>query len=204
MAMERVNLIPDDLAVTWTDRALALVDKKFFVVLGVAAALVCVTEGSVGFSHGLRAKRYASQTAALATRRATLLAEIENAKAYVKQLEQAQDELRRQTQLLMQRIRYLSVYREAQGEWATILLDVKRAIPYGVWLTDLESGLQGQLRIAGGAFDNNLVTQFMTQLKNSPRFANVAFNFTRQSKIGKSSVVEFEVTCQAVEASTAS
>lgn len=198
--MERVNLIPDDLAVTWVDRVLLVVDKQFFLVLAVAVATVGLLEAGMGVAQGLAAKRYAGNVSTLEARRSTLVADIDTANAYIKQLDQAEDELKQQTQRLMQRIRYLSVYREAQGEWAVTLQEIKRAIPYGVWLTDLESGLQGQLRIAGGAFENRLVTQFMGQLKDSPKFANVAFNYTKQSKIGNTSVVEFEVTCQALTA----
>ena len=202
--MERLNLIPDDLALTWKDRLFSLVDRRFVPVLVWAVIAVGAIEGLVSVNLHFKAHRYARQVTQLKSKQETLKAELENAKAYLAQMDKAEQELKQQMQWLIQRIAYLSVYRETPGEWAATLQDVKRAIPYGVWLTELESGADGaQLRIAGGAFEDKLVTQFMGQLKDNPRFSNVAFSFARKANIGKTGIVAFEVTCQVMAARSA-
>jgi len=157
---------------------------------------VCLLQAGAVLNQEILLRRYTKQTAALSAKRATAIAEMENAKAYLVQLEQAEGQLKQQGQWLTQRVKYLTVYRERQGEWATVLQEIKRAIPYGVWLTEFEGSGDGRLRIAGGAFEDRLVTQFMGQLKANPRVTNVAFTFTRKAKIGKTNIIAFELTCQ--------
>ena len=106
--------------------------------------------------------------------------------------------LKQQLQWLGQRILYLSAIREREGAWAETLHAMQRALPYGVWLTDVEGSAGGQLRLGGGAFSDTLVSQFMGGLKAMPRFTNVAFNFTRKDKIGKANIVVFDIVCQVV------
>lgn len=196
--MERVNLIPDDLALTWGDRLLALVNRRFVPVLGWTVASLVVTLGAAAVSYGVMAHRYTALTAGLERQRATLTAAVENDKAFVGQLDRTGQELRTQLEALTTRIGHLARYREQPGEWAQTLQDIKRALPYGVWLTEMETSGRGaiQLRLAGGAFNDDLVSRFMSALKATPRFANVAFNFTKQGKIGKTGVIEFEIACQ--------
>jgi len=201
--MERVNLIPDDVALTWGDRVLAFVDRRFVQVLAVTVATAGFLLAGFAIRQDLLRKTYAKQTSRLEAKQATFLAELENIKAYLAQLDQVEQQLNQQMQWVMQRIAYLSSYRATEGEWAAILQEIKRAIPYGVWLTELESGGEGQLRITGGAFEDRLVTQFMGQLKENPRFTNVAFSFAKKANIGKQAIVAFELTCQITAATAA-
>lgn len=201
--MDRINLIPDDLVLTSQDRVLAFVDRRFWLVFAWTIATVALVESALGFQQGLRFHRYAKQATQLEAAQATLKVELDNNKSYLAQLDQTEQELKQQLQRLMQQITYLSAYRERQGELATILHEIKQAIPYGIWLTELDANAEGQMRISGGAFEERLVTQFMSQLKDNPRFTNVAFNFTRKAKIGKTGIVAFEITCQTVAGSRA-
>ena len=196
--MERVNLIPDDVSQTWTSRVVSLVDRRFPVVLAWVVGTVCLMEGLVAAGQGIGARRYETHAAGLEAKRASLVAELENARAYMQQLEQTKQQLQQQADWLTKRLAYLNEYRQTRGEWAEILREIKRALPYGIWLTDLESDPQGHLRLAGGAFSDELIIQFMSQLKATPRFTDVAFTFTKQGKIGKTPVIEFELTCQTV------
>jgi len=202
--MDRVNLIPDDLVLTWKDRLLGFVDRRFWLVLAWTVIVVWSCHGALFIRQNLLLTRYTKEASRLETKQATVKAELENNKAYLAQLDQVEGQLKQQLQRLMQQIAYLSTYRERQGELASTLQEIKRAIPYGIWLTELESSTEGQLRIAGGAFEDRLITQFMSQLKDNPRFTNVAFSFTRKAKIGKTGIVDFEVTCQTVATSPGS
>jgi Tfp pilus assembly protein PilN len=194
--MDRVNLLPEDLRLTWKDSALWLVHRRFGSVLMSAVALTCLLEAWAAAHQGLRGRWYAQQTTVLEERRANLVAELENAQAYLAQLDQAEQRLQGQLQWLLQRIQYLQAYRQTKGEWATALQELKRALPHGVWLTRLDSGPDGALRLAGGAFSDTLVSEFMGELKAHPQFTNVAFNFTKKAAIGKTGIVEFELTCR--------
>ena len=196
--MERVNLIPDDVAVTWKDRTLVFVDRHFLQVLACVVGITCLLEGGAALREELLIRRYTKQASSVDAKRSALITELEKAKAYMAQLDQTDAQLKQQAQWLVQRIKYLGAYREQQGEWSSMLGEIKRSIPYGVWLTEFEGGGEGRLRIVGGAFEDRLVTQFMGQLKENPRFTNVAFSYTRKAKIGKTNIIAFEVTCQTV------
>ena len=196
--MDRINLVPDDVVLTWHQRFAAFVDRQFAVVLVSAVVSIGVLQVAVAASQGFATHRYVKESATLETQRATLMAELDSAQAYLGQLDQAEQQLKQQMQWLGQRILYLSSARGQEGAWAETLRSLKRSLPYGVWLTELESGTGGQLRLAGGAFSDTLVGQFMGDLKTIPRFTNVAFTFTRQDKISKTDIVVFEITCQTV------
>lgn len=195
--MERVNLIPDDVALTGLDRVLSLVNRRFLPVILSAVGIVVVLEGIAAGTQALTAYRATRRTRALEERRATLVAELESQRAFVGQLDRTEQELVQQVASLTKRVERLKSYQERPGEWTETLRDVKRALPYGVWLTELESSPRsGQLRMAGGAFNDDLVSQFMGALKENPRFFNVAFNYTKLGKIGRTGIVEFEISCQ--------
>ena len=200
--MDRINLIPDDVVLTWHQRFTAFVDRQFVPVLVGAVATIGALQVTVAAGQGFVAHHYAKESKALESQRANLVAELDSAHAYLGQLDQAEQQLKQQMQWLGQRILYLSAAREQEGAWAETLRSIKRALPYGVWLTELESGAGGQLRLVGGAFSDTLVGQFMGDLKTIPRFTNVAFTFTRQDKISKTDIVVFEVTCQTVATTT--
>ena len=194
--MERVNLIPDDLVLTWTEQVCVFVDRHFFPTLGGLLLTVGLSQTLLAVSQGFMAHRNSRQAASLEAQRATMLAELENATARMSQLDQADGQLKQQLLWLAHRIEYLNAFRATEGTWASTLQTVKRTLPYGVWLTELEGSPQGQLRLAGGAFNDDLVSRFMGELKAVPRFTSVAFTFTKQDRIGKTNIVAFEITCQ--------
>lgn len=201
--MERVNLIPDDLVLTWVERLCVFVDQHFFPTLGGLLAAVGVVQTLLAVSQGFLAHRDSRHAMKLEAQRAILLAGLENATAQMSQLEQADGQLKQQLLWLAHRIDYLNAFRATEGTWASTLQTVKRALPYGVWLTELEGSPQGQLRLSGGAFNDDLVSRLMGELKAVPQFTNVAFTFTKQDRIGKTNIVTFEITCQIVAPPTA-
>jgi len=96
------------------------------------------------------------------------------------------------------KLEYLTATRSRPRIWATVLEEMRREIPQGVWLTELETGPAGALRIAGGATDERLVTQFMSSLKGSAHFTNVTFTYTEKDQIGNVPIVRFEVVCRVI------
>ena len=194
--MERINLIPDGVAFTWSDRLFAVVDQRMWAVLGWGLVAVCLVEGVMTGNQAMVARRYGQLTAALEQQRTILTAELENAAAFLTQMDRTEQDLTRQVESLTKRLEHLKGYQAKPGEWAAILQDIKGSLPYGVWLTELESTGRWQLRMVGGAFTTDYVSRFMSQLKTLPRFSAVSFNFTRLGKIGQTGIVEFEVACQ--------
>lgn len=194
--MERVNLLPEEARLRPIERLLLVVDRQFpKVLLGVVGSvvaiglLVTIVQGFSLFGGRKRLK-------ALKQEIQLLQVENKNKEGYFKQLDQIQQELQRQKSVIDLKIAYLSAARAHPRLWATVLKDLRRNIPHGVWLTELETGPSGSLRIAGGATDENLVTEFMTTLKSSPHFSNVSFTYTEKDAIGQIWVVKFEIVCR--------
>jgi len=194
--MERINLLPEDLTLTRSNRLLYLIDQQFLPTLGrcagVAAALVVLLL-SVEF---LIAQRYLIGAAQLREKRAKVQAEVEKMANTMARLDQRESELSRQFQWQNERIEYLRNYQDPAGRWAPVLKEIKRTLPYGVWLIGMEGDPKRNLRINGGAFEEDLVVQFMAALKGSPRFRDVAFNFAKKATIGKTNIVEFEIAAK--------
>ena len=125
-----------------------------------------------------------------------LQVESKNLESFSKQLDQVEAELQRQKKMLDWKREYLKTARERPQRWATLLKDLRRNIPRGVWLSELETGPEDHLRISGGAADETLVSQFMSNLKESPHFTHVGFTYTEKGNIGNVPIVRFEIVCR--------
>lgn len=196
--MDRINLLPDDLALTWTNRILYLMDRKFVPTLirsvaVLSVALITMTLTLAFLAAGLRA-----QTTRLEARQASLREELQALGTLADQLRQREQQLIQQLGRHEERLKYLGSFQDQRGHWAKLFQEIKRALPRGVWLTELEGSPKGQLRMVGGALEEDSITQFMGELKTAPSFSDVDFNFTKKDKIGDTAIVRFEVICQIV------
>lgn len=191
-----MNLLPDEARVRLGEQLLRLVDLEFPRLLAWAVGSVAVIGGLswLGQSAGLHRTR--QRLEGLRKEIELLRVESRNLESHATQLEHVEQEIQRQKQSLEWRLNYLQSAREGPRIWAAILKDLRRNIPYGMWLTELESHRGGGLRIAGGARDENLVTEFMSHLKSSPHFSDVRFSFTEKDAIGAVPIVKFEVVCR--------
>jgi len=197
MGMDRVNLLPDEACLTPLERLLNAVAGNFVRVLGgtaggIAAVGLLATLWQAGLLHAS-----GRRLGALQEEIRLLEVESQNAESFSKQLDQVEGELRRQKKSLDAKASYLESVRGRQRRWAALLRELRKNIPQGVWLTDLETQAGGGLRIGGGATNEDLVTGFMANLKASAEFRNVGFSFTQKDSIGNISVVKFEIVCQA-------
>ena len=196
--MERLNLLPEDLAMTPVKRLMLQLDRQliptFIRVVGGLFLLVVL----IAFSQGWAAHRYGVKTERLKDRAGMIQQELKLVETLVIQLNQKEQALLQQIDWQAQRLRYLESYQDRSDRWASILQAVKRSLPYGLWLTELEGDANRFLRMNGGAFEEDLVIQFMAELKQQPRFRDVAFNFTKKAKIGQTEIVQYEVTCRVV------
>ena len=198
--MDRINLLPDNLVLTtWPNRIRFWVDRQFLPTLGRAAAGALALVVLIAAAAGLTAKSYEARTRALEARQKKMAAELEQVQATAAELEEKERQLLQQIDWQRQRLAYLKQYQDQSGRWAEILQEIKRALPYGVWLTELEGDSHRQLRLAGGAFQEDLLTEFMGDLKGISQFQDVAFNFAKKGAVGKTEFVQFEVTCRVAE-----
>ncbi len=195
--MERVNLLPDEARTGLVERVVQYVNRFFPRVLGGAAAAMLILGFVIWTGQAISLHQRTKRATALRDQLQTLRIETENLISFSKQLDGVETELGNQKQLLAWKLKYLQAVRNQPRVWATILKDLRRNIPTGVWLTGLEAGSKEQsIRVKGGASNENLVTQFMSSLKNSPYFTDVTFNFTEKDAIGKVKIVNFEISCK--------
>ena len=80
--------------------------------------------------------------------------------------------------------------------------EVSNALPEWVWLTSLNfSG--NQLSLSGKALNNNLIANFINNLKATSSFTNVDFkNSSRKKQSGFEDIFAFKITCTFVEKSS--
>lgn len=194
--MERINLLPEEARLSLGERVLHIVGHNFPRVLGgtVGAIAALALISFVGQAAALHRGRRVLES--LRKRIEVLEVETRNQEAFAKQLDQVEQELQRQKSGLELKLSYLEAARFRPRVMAKILRDLRQSIPQGVWLTELETGQGNSLRIAGGATDENLVTQFMANIKASPSFTDVGFTYTEKDSIGRVPIVKFEVVCR--------
>ncbi len=194
--MERINLLPDDLTLSPVNRFLFLVDRQFLPTLGRMAGISAVLVGILALGQFLMTQRSIMATAGLKEKCARVAAEVEKMADVMARLDQRESELNRQIRWQNERIGYLRSYQDPSGRWAPVLKEIKRALPFGVWLTELEGNPQRRLQIGGGAFEEDMIVQFMAALKGIPRFRDVSFNFAKKATIGKTGIVQFEIVAK--------
>lgn len=194
--MERINLLPEEVRLNFLEKLLLVINRQFLKVLAGAVGTVVMLAMVLSLGQGISLLTAKKRVKALKQEIQILQVESQNKEAFYKQLEQVEKELLRQKGLIDLKVAYLNGAAAHPHIWAGVLKDLRRNIPSGVWLTELESGPGGSLRIAGGAADESQVTQFMSNLKNSSQFSNVGFTYTEKDTIGRAWVVKFEVTCR--------
>ncbi len=194
--MDRVNLLPEEAQMSFGERVVHVISQDFLKVMaGVCGTIVAlgliITLGQViGLAQGKK------QLKTLKEQIKILQVETQNMETFSKQLDQVDQELQRQKSVLENKLAYLKAVKERPRLLAVVLKEMRRNIPRGMWLTEMETGSGGALRIAGGATDENGVTQFMTNLKESPHFSNVGFTYTEKDSIGNVPFVKFEIVCR--------
>lgn len=193
--MERINLLPEDLIFTGPSRLIYLADKRFLPTLAWGSAAVMALAVSLSITQGLLARHYAAHARVLQEQQGKVERELQQMEGVVQRLRERQEQLTQQIGWNERRTRTLQAYRNKNMAWGAIFQEIKRLMPYGVWLTELDANPRGRVRMTGGAFEEELITRFMGELKEDPTFGEVTFNFVKKDKVGKTVFVRFEVTC---------
>ena len=194
--MDRVNLLPDEARLGPVERLVRFIDRQFWRVLAGVVGFLVVAGLLLMIVQEVRWRGSQKRLRELKTQIQTLQVETQNMESFAKQLDQVEQELGRQKKVLEWKINYLEATKTRPRIWASRLKELRQNIPHGVWLSELETGRGKSLRVAGGAREEELVTQFMGNLKSSPHFANVGFTYTEKDTIGNVPIVKFEIVCQ--------
>ncbi len=194
--MDRVNLLPDEARLGPIERLVRFIDRQFWRVLGGVVGFIVVAGLIWAVGQGLSLGGSQKRLETLRREIQTLQVETQNMESFAKQLDQVEQELTRQKKILEWKIAYLEGAKTRPRIWASRLKELRQHIPHGVWLSEMETGKARSLRLAGGAREEGLVTQFMANLKSSPHFTNVGFTYTEKDSIGNVGIVKFEIVCQ--------
>ena len=195
--MERVNLLPDEVRFTFVERFLRMVDRHFLRVLASAVGGLIVLGVAISLRETILFHRTEDQLKSLEKEVNLLEIESQNKTSFLKQLEQVEQDLLRQKKLLEGKLSYLRAVEGEPRVWAVVLKDLRQNVPRGIWLAEFETGQGNALRVVGGALDEEMVTRFMHNLKQSPHFSNVVFTYTEKDRVGDITIVRFEINCRA-------
>ncbi len=160
-------------------------ERKISVGAGIGAAVITV--GIIGFLYVTQAQTIEKKRNTLNEKRAkkVQLKDVENT---LKELEEAKNDLTRKVALIGQ-------LKARQQSTVKMMDEISNALPEWVWLTGL-SFSSNQVSLNGKALNNNLIANFINNLKATYSFSNIEFrNSTRRKQTGFEDIFTFRITC---------
>jgi len=156
--------------------------KKAFPITGVVAVLII----------GVLAAAFFWQKSMI-NREQNLLTTAQAEKQKLQYVLAKLDELSQQKALFERKIALITQLRAQQETAVRILDEISRRLPDWVWLTDLN--FDGQLiDVRGNALSNNLIADYIYNLRNCPFFSNVNLISSAQKAGGSAQYMEFALT----------
>jgi type IV pilus assembly protein PilN len=156
--------------------------KKAVPVTGIVLALIVVILAAAFFWQR-----------SMINREQSLLAAAQAEKQKLQYVVAKLDELSQQKALFERKIALITQLRAQQQTAVRILDEVSRRLPDWVWLTDLN--FDGQLiTVRGNALSNNLIADFISNLRNYPSFGNINLISSAQKTGGSAQYLEFSLT----------
>lgn len=102
-------------------------------------------------------------------------------------------ELDQQKALLLRKINLITGLKAQQRNAVVIMDELSRHLPEWVWLT--ETGFsENSVRIKGKCMSNNLLADYIFNLKSSPLFPDVRLNSSTLRRLGTNQFLEFSLT----------
>jgi type IV pilus assembly protein PilN len=147
-----------------------------------AVATGLITFGLIGFLYITQSKTLEEKT--------NLLNDLNAKKTTLKNVENTLTELETAKNDLKRKVGLISTLRSQQQSTVKMMDAVSNALPEWVWLTSL--GFSGnRLNIAGKAIHNNLIADFINNLKASNNFSDVQFQGSTKQGQGGVDVFSF-------------
>jgi len=192
--MKRLNLIPKDIRYGLLYRAYIFAGLHAPQVMASLIAIFLVVAMTISITQSLLIRKYdgiyseknkALDLARVKSKNLTdLSTQYKNMASYLSYVNSVVD---RQIEQLRSR-------KEAWGSWAITLMELKSHMPKKLWLYSLETR-EGKIYIEGGAFNEDVVADFMISLRGSSAFSNVQFDYTKKTNIGAAEVINFKINC---------
>jgi type IV pilus assembly protein PilN len=183
--MIRINLLKPESKETKEGPALPGPEvraKKAFPVEGVVAALIILALAAAFFWQK-----------AMISKEQGLLATAQAEKQKLQYVTAKLEELSQQKALFERKIVLITQLRDQQETAVRIMDAVSRRLPDWVWLTDLN--FDGQLiDIRGNALSNNLIADFIFNLRNYENFTGVNLISSAQKTVSGTQYMEFALT----------
>lgn len=156
--------------------------KKAFPVPGIVVLLIIVILAAAFFWQK-----------AMINREQSLLTAAQAEKQKLQYVVAKLEELSQQKALFERKIALITQLRAQQETAVRILDEISRRLPDWVWLTDLN--FDGQLiDVRGNALSNNLIADYIYNLRNCPFFNNVNLISSAQKAGGSAQYMEFSLT----------
>ena len=188
--MIKVNLLrPEKKDVSTVGEAVAFVDeeKEKKVSVGAIVAAIVLTVVVIGGLYYFQANNLKNKENLLKERKARR-AQLEEALKEIEQLKKTRD-------MLTRKVKIIEDLKSRQQNTVKMMDQLSKALPDWVWLTSLSfSG--NSLRLSGKALSNNLIADFINNLKGTNHFLNVQFNFSTRKKEAGQDVFTFSISCR--------
>jgi Tfp pilus assembly protein PilN len=104
------------------------------------------------------------------------------------------EELERAKNMLDKKVKLISELKSSQQDTVKMMDSLVDAMPDWVWLTDLRFNNR-KLSITGKAVHNNLISDFINNLKGTGCFINIGFPGSNREKQAGQDVFNFRLTC---------
>ncbi len=124
-----------------------------------------------------------------------LLATAQQEKKSLQQVSEKLQKLETQRDTLQNKIRVIDNLKSRQGNAVIIMDELSSNIPDWVWLTET-SFSENKIRIKGKAMSNNLLADYIRNLKESPYLTNIGLISSTLRNVKNSEYLEFSLTAE--------
>ena len=188
--MIKVNLLrPEKKDVSATGEAVSYIEEEKEKKLSLSAIVTALGLAVVviGALYYFQANTLSDKENELKARKARK-AELEEALKEIEQLKKTRD-------MLTRKVKVIENLKSKQQHTVKMMDQLSKALPDWVWLTSLRF-TGNSLRLTGKALSNNLIADFINNLKGTNHFYNVQFNFSTRRQEGGQDVFSFSISCR--------
>lgn len=197
--MKRINILPKEIALEYRykSRWTYLIRKYFTRFL---LAIIILEISLFGIIHGMRGLRLNTLNNSFKKVKEEIglvLVKLNNKEEELARIKREIEDIDKRIKEAEEKFTFLASIRKKPKDYSDILAEVNIESPRKIWITYL-STKGDKLNMIGGSYSTLLVTRFMSNLQQSPFFANADFEYTKKSEIEKVEVIEFEISCDVI------
>jgi Tfp pilus assembly protein PilN len=161
-------------------------ERESKIQTGAIVAAAVITFGIIGFLYVTQANTITQKRDHLQERRAR--------KAQLDKVLKTIAELEKTKKILERKVQLITKLKSQQQDTVKMMDELSNALPDWVWLTGLTfSGRR--LTMRGKTLGNNLISDFINNLKGTGSFTGIHFPGSTRKKQGGLDIFEFSITC---------